>query len=352
MGLASRGVDVSKLALLAGAASLISCASGGNSAPDAQDVVRLPSVAGLDLFVPIPNDNPLTFPNIALGERLFFDPMLSRDGSVSCSSCHSPGHGFSDTTAFSRGAAGRTGRRNAPALVNRAYGRVFFWDGRAASLEEQVLHPIRDSLEMDFPLAQLSRRLRADNFYRALFYEAFRRDPDSNGVARALASYVRTLRSGESPYDLASEGDSTAMSSEARRGLALFTGKGRCTTCHIPPNFTDELFHNTGVAARAAIRAGAVTGDAGRGAITGAADDTGAFKTPTLRDVARTAPYMHDGSFATLDEIIAFYSRGGEPNPHLSADIRPLLLTPGERSDLVQFLGSLTGTHSRRARQK
>ncbi len=348
----SCGGDFSKLVLVTTSASLMSCASGGNPAPEAQDFVRLPSITGLDLFVPIPNDNPLTFPKIVLGEKLFFDRMLSRNGSVSCSSCHSPGHGFSDTTAFSRGAAGRSGRRNAPALVNRAYGRVFFWDGRAASLEEQVLHPIRDSLEMDFPLAQLSRRLRADNFYRALFYEAFRRDPDSTGVARALSSYVRTLRSGESPYDLASEGDSTAMSPEARRGLALFTGRGRCTTCHIPPNFTDELFHNTGVAARAAAHAGTATEDAGRGAVTRAADDTGAFKTPTLRDVASSAPYMHDGSLATLEEVVVFYSRGGEPNPHLSADIRPLLLTPGERSDLVLFLRSLTGTRSRRARQK
>ncbi len=347
---ASHGECVVKLLLLTCAASLVSCASGGNPAPDAQEVVRLPFVAGLDLFVPIPEDNPLTAPKIALGEKLFFDPMLSRDRSVSCSSCHLPEYGFSDTTAFSRGASGRIGVRNAPALVNRAYGRAFFWDGRAASLEEQVLHPIRDSLEMDLSHAQLARRLRADISYRALFREAFRRDPDSTGVARALASYIRTLRSGESPYDLAIQGDSAAMTADARRGLALFTGKGRCTACHIPPNFTDELFHNTGVTARSAARTGTTLRDPGRGAVTGVADHTGAFKTPTLRDVARTGPYMHDGSFATMKEVVGFYSRGGEPNPHLSADIRPLHLTPDERADVVQFLESLTGRQFSRRR--
>jgi len=238
------------------------------------------------------------------------------------------------------------GTRNAPALLNRAYGRAFFWDGRVASLDDQVLHPIRDTLEMGLPLVTLTRRLRANAAYRALFRAAYATDPDSGGVARALATYVRTLRSGESPYDLAVDGDSTAMTPAARRGLALFTGKARCTACHIPPNFTDELFHNTGVATRAAVLGGFLRRDAGRGTVTGNPGDSGAFKTPTLRDVARTAPYMHDGTMATLDEVVTFYNGGGEPDPHLSTDVRPLRLSAPERSDLVQFLHSLTGRHS------
>jgi len=305
----------------------------------------LAPVAGLDLFVPVPDENPLTREGVALGERLFFDPLLSADGIIRCASCHRPEHAFSDTARISLGVYGRRGERNAPALINRAYGRAFFWDGRTATLEAQVLHPIRDSVELGQPIPTLIQRLRADRSYRSAFARSFGTVRiDSQAVARALASFVRTLRSGNAPVDRWRNGDSAALSSSARRGLALFTGRAGCISCHIGPNFTDEDFHNTGVAARTARYASRE--DIGRARVTGRAKDVGAFKTPTLRDVARSAPYMHDGSLATLEDVVAFYDSGGVANPQLGAEIKPLALTGEQRRDLVAFLFALTGTNS------
>jgi cytochrome c peroxidase len=299
-------------------------------------------VPGLDLLVPIPESNPLTRDVVALGERLFFDPELSASGAVSCASCHRPERAFSDSVPISPGVFGRTGQRNAPALVNRAYGRTFFWDGRAATLEEQVLHPIQDSVEMGQPLAALAERLRRSARYRAEFRRAFGRPAiDSTAVARALASYVRTIRSGNAPVDRWRDGDSSALSPDARRGFALFTGRANCVTCHVGPNFTDEEFHNTGVSARSDLRNGA--SDPGRAGVTGLPRNQGAFKTPTLRDVVLSAPYMHDGSMGTLEQVVAFYDSGGRANPMLDPEIKPLGLTKQERSDLVAFLRALTG---------
>jgi cytochrome c peroxidase len=307
----------------------------------------LAPIAGLDVLVPVPDDNPLTLEAVALGERLFFDPRLSADGTIRCASCHQPEHGFSDTARISRGVYGRRGERNAPPLVNRAYGRAFFWDGRATTLEVQVLHPIRDSVEMGQPIPTLIERLRSDRSYRPDFARSFGENPiDSQSVARALASYVRTLRSGNAPVDRWRDGDSAALSPSERRGLALFSGQAGCISCHAGPNFTDEDFHNTGVSARAARYA--TREDSGRARVTKRTQDVGAFKTPTLRDVARTGPYMHDGSLATLDDVVAFYDSGGVANPQLDADIKPLVLTEEQRRDLVAFLFALTGTTSGR----
>ena len=298
-------------------------------------------ITGLDLLVPVPEDNPLTIGKIALGERLFFDTVLSSDGIVRCASCHRPDHAFADSAAVSPGAFGRRGKRNAPALVNRAYGRAFFWDGRATTLEEQVLHPIQDSVELGQPLPTLVRRLAADRSYSADFERAFSRPISASTIAGALASYVRTLRSGNAPVDRWRDGESSALSNEARRGLSLFTGRANCVACHVGPNFADEDFHNTGIAARTARYA---VFDSGRARITGNLEDLGAFKTPTLREVARTAPYMHDGSLATLESVVAFYDSGGVASNHLDPEIRPLGLTPEQRRDLVAFLEALTGT--------
>ena len=299
-------------------------------------------VTGLDLLVPIPENNPLTRDVVALGERLFLDPSLSADGTVSCASCHRPECAFSDSAAVSRGVFGRVGRRNAPALVNRAYGRTFFWDGRAATLEEQVLRPIEDSVEMGQPLAALMKHLRRNTKYRAEFRRAFGRAAiDSTTVARALASYVRTIRSGNAPAERSRDGDSSALSPEAQRGFALFAGRANCVTCHVGPNFTDEQFHNTGVSTRSDDGHG--VGDPGRARVTGLPRDLGAFKTPTLREVARSAPYMHDGSMATLEQVVAFYDSGGRADPTLDPEIKPLGLTNRERSDLVAFLRALSG---------
>jgi len=297
---------------------------------------RPPIPLGLDLFTPIPESNPLSRGRVALGRRLFMDPLLSADRRVSCASCHRPDHAFSDTVARSSGVHGRAGPRNAPSLLNAVYRDAFFWDGRAASIEEQVLQPIQDSLEMDLPLDQAVARLRDDETYRRAFRREFRAEPTTTGVARALASFVRTLRSGGAPIDRFRNGDTTAFSPPARRGFQLFVGRAGCSACHLGPLLSDGDFHNTGVA----WRDGAWR-DPGRFRVTGNSTDRGRFKTPSLRNVSRTTPYMHDGSIATLDAVIDFYDAGGRANPHLDPLVRPLRLTPGEKRALVEFLHAL-----------
>lgn len=269
---------------------------------------------GLDLYLPAPEDNPLTPEKITIGRELFFDKRLSRDGSVSCASCHDPERAFSDGRAVAVGVLGREGRRNAPALINRAYGRLFFWDGRVATLEEQVLKPIQDANEMDMTVSEAAARvgLPADD------------------ISRALASFVRSILSGDSPYDRFIDGDRTALTAEEQTGLQIFRGRGNCTACHFGPNFSDDRLHNTGVAWR-------------EGKFTDIGAGQGNFKTPTLREVARTAPYMHDGSLATLEQVIDFYSDGGRTNPRLDPEIRRLNLSSEEKRMLTVFLRSLTG---------
>ena len=289
---------------------------------------------GLDLYMPVPEGNPVTEEKVALGRRLFHDRRLSRDRSIACASCHDPDRAFTDARPLAIGVQRRLGRRSAPALINRGYGRAFFWDGRAATLEEQVLQPIQDPNEMDMTLADVSARVGLS--------------PEE--ISRALASYVRSILSGNSRFDRFVNGDRGALSSGQRAGLQLFRGKGNCTACHVGPTFTDERFHNTGVAWRVATLESSVPGgfrDDGRFAVTGRLEDRGAFKTPTLRDVARTAPYMHDGSLATLGEVVEFYNDGGRSNPLLDPELRPLRLTAREKRQLVAFLQALSGTVTR-----
>ena len=284
---------------------------------------RLPEPPlGLDLYMPAPEDNPLTPQKVALGRRLFFDKKLSRDRTLACAGCHDPARAFSDGRAVARGIGGAEGKRNSPAILNRGYGSSFFWDGRAPALERQVMQPILDPKELRLSVVELERRtgLKAAD------------------VARALASYVRTIRSGGSRVDRFFAGRRDALNAAERAGLALFRGKANCVACHVGPNFTDERFHNTGVAWRDSRLA-----DEGRFAVTGKSEDRGAFKTPTLREVARTAPYMHDGSLASLDAVVDYYADGGRPNPQLDADIRPLRLSAPEKAALVAFLKALTG---------
>jgi len=290
---------------------------------------------GLDELMTIPAANPSTAAKVALGERLFFERSLSLDHSLSCASCHRPDRVFSDTSATSVGVGGRRGRRNAPTLINRAYARSLFWDGRVTTLEEQVIHPIQDSLEMALPLGDLVSRLAGDASYRADFRGAFGADPSATRVAFALASYVRTLRSADAPVDRWRAGDTTAMSAPARLGMTVFMGKGNCTGCHVGPNFSDEQFHNTGVAWRTGMPV-----DSGRFSVTGDPADVAAFKTPTLRAVACTAPYMHDGSLGTIEDVIDFYDRGGHANPRLDDEIHPLHLSSAEKHGLASLLRS------------
>ena len=278
---------------------------------------------GLDLYMPIPEENPPTVEKIEVGRQLFFDRRLSRDGSIACSSCHDPERAFADGRAVPIGVFGRQGHRSAPALINRGYGRVFFWDARMPSLEEQVLKPIQDPNEMDMTLADASARVGFP--------------PDE--ISRALASYVRSILSGNSPFDRFVNGDRAALSPRQQLGLQVFRGRGNCTTCHVGPNFSDEKIHNTGVA----WRDGRLTDD-GRFGISGNERDRGGFKTPTLREIARTAPYMHDGSLATLEAVVDFYDDGGRPNPHIDPEIHPLHLAADEKQALVALLKALSGT--------
>lgn len=313
---------------------LVMCVAGAATTVGASLEVPL----GLDAYMPVPESNPLTADKVALGRRLFFDTRLSMDGTVSCATCHDPSKAFTDGRRVSVGVAGRPGVRNAPSLVNRGYGAAFFWDGRAATLEEQVLGPIENPDELGSSVAGVLARLSQDEAYPGQFRMAFGRDVRREDFARALASYVRSILAGDAPVDRYLAGDRDALSPDAQAGLRLFRGKANCTACHLGPTFSDERFHNTGVA-----WAGGVLSDAGRAAVSRRPEDQGAFKTPTLRHVGQTGPYMHDGSFARLEDVIDFYDRGGNPNPHLDPEIRPLRLTAAEKSALLAFLRSLSG---------
>ncbi len=309
--------------------------------PNPSTPIRPVLPLGLDLYMPVPEENPLTAEKIALGRRLFFDPILSRDYTLSCSSCHDPRRAFTDGLPVAVGIQGRHGTRNAPTLVNRAYGRSQFLDGRAASLEEQALQPIENPNEFAMTMEEVLARLKAHSDYPSAFLAAFGKEPDSRNMAQALAAYVRTILSGNAPIDRYMNGEREALSEDARKGLQLFRGKANCTACHLGPTFTDEQFHNTGVA----WREGKLT-DPGRFEVTGKPEDRGKFKTPTLRNLTRTAPYMHDGSLKTLDEVIEFYTKGGNPNPYLDSELRPLHLMDEEKHALVAFLRALDGTIS------
>lgn len=297
--------------------------------------------------VPIPADNPPTRETIALGKKLFFSPLLSADGAISCATCHDPAKAFTDGKSVSVGIGGKTGKRNAPTVLNAAYNKLQFWDGRALSLEEQATGPMFSPEEMGHSLKGVEAKLAADAEIRALFEAAFGPGPVTlDGVTKAIASYERTLLSGNSPFDrFYFGGDKTALSEAAQRGLDVFRDpkRGNCATCHVIGEtyalFTDHKFHNLG----AGLDPDGAIPDPGRIAQTLRDGDQGAFRTPGLRNVALTAPYMHDGSLKTLKEVVDFYIGGGSSNPFLDPEIRPLRLTRQERDDLIAFLESLTG---------
>jgi cytochrome c peroxidase len=279
----------------------------------------------------IPDDNPITREKVALGKKFFWDKRWSASGTVACVSCHRPDHGWSDSRRFSTDYAGRPTARHTPTIVNRLFSDQQHWSGLRPSLEEQAGKDVNTTDET------IMRQLGTIPAYRAEFRAVFGRDFDSAGVAQAIAAYVRTILSGDSPYDRFQAGDRSAMSASAQRGLRLFEGKAMCTKCHAGFNFTGEGYRNIGVGM--ADKAP----DLGRHAVTGDDPDRGAFKTPTLRDVAKRGPYMHDGSEKTLADVVEYYDRGGVKNPWLSSDMKPLGLTAQERADLVEFMRALTG---------
>ncbi len=276
-------------------------------------------------------------PLVDLGERLFFDPILSSDRTVSCGSCHKPEHGFADERALSEGVGGRLTLRNTPTILNRALGSAFMWDGRAATLEEQVLLPIQNELEMDLSLAEAIERLQGEEQYQRDFASALGGPPTKERLSNALAAFVRSRLHGGTRVDRFREGEHDALTIEERGGLWVFESKGGCWKCHAGPNFTDEKLHNTGV--------GAEDGSPqdGRFAVTGEASDRGRFKTPTLRALVSTSPYMHDGSLETLEDVVEFYREGGRSNGNLDPALKPLELSDQDAANMVAFLRALSG---------
>jgi len=287
----------------------------------------------------IPPDNPVTVQKVELGRILFFDKRLSQDNTIACANCHIAKFGFTDGMPVSTGIGGQKGGRSAPASFNRVFSGAQFWDGRADTLEAQSIGPFTNPIEHGFVNYDVMiAKMKKIPGYNSIFLRTFGEDITIGNVAKAIASFQRTVLSGNSPADRFDVGgDTTAISPEAQRGLLLFREKARCTKCHSGFNFTDEKFHNLG------IGWDDNKVDLGRYMVTKNPEEIGAFKTPTLREISRTAPYMHDGRFRTLEEVVNFYNKGGVKNPHQDPLIIPLELTNDEKKDLVQFLRTLNG---------
>ena len=281
---------------------------------------------------PIPADNPHTAEKVELGKQLYFDPRLSRDDTVSCATCHDPKKGWSNGAAFATGVRNQVGGRSAPTIINSAYHDLQFWDGRAERLEGQALGPVQNPIEMDMTLDEVVAKLNKIEGYRSQFQKVFGTDVTAANTAKAIAAFERTILSGDAPYDRFKAGDKSALSEQAQRGMKVFFNKANCSACHTGHSFSDGAFHNIGVGMEHEKP------DLGRYEISKQIGDRGAFKTPTLREIGRTAPYMHDGRFKTLDEVVDYYVQGGHPNPQLDEEIFKLKLTAADRADLVKFL--------------
>jgi cytochrome c peroxidase len=313
--------------------SVVGCASHAERKPQAD-------VSVLDVPVdfparPEPEDNAVTLERVELGRALFYDTRLSRTGQISCASCHVQAHAFSDPKRTSLGVDGLTGTRNAPALVNEAWNTSYFWDGGVPSLEAQAVGPIKNPLEMDMTLAAVNALLAADADIEARFEAAYGEGPSERTLPRALASFVRTLVSGNSAYDRFRRGDTLALTDSAQRGRDIFEGeRGQCTHCHVGFDFTNNAFRNNGTRPDDL--------DPGRERLTLKDADFGKFRVPTLRNIAVSAPYMHDGALATLADVVDHYDQGGSGSPNTDPTLHPLGLSDQEKADLIAFLESLT----------
>lgn len=286
--------------------------------------------------IPFTEENPFSEAKWKLGKKLFYDKMLSVDYSTSCASCHKVQLAFSDDVSKSLGAGGLTGRRNAPTLTNVAYHPYYTREGGVPTLEMQILVPVQEHDELNFNIVLIADRMKESAEYVAMSKEAFGREPDAYVVTRAIATFERTLISGSSAYDkYVNKGDVKGMSAQAMRGKDLFfSDRAGCSSCHSGFNFTNYSFENNGLYE--------VYADIGRQRFTGDSSDNALFKVPTLRNIALTAPYMHDGSLATLKDVVAHYNTGGKNHPNKSDKIKPLGLTEQEKGDLVAFLETLT----------
>ncbi|MGM0488408.1 MAG: cytochrome-c peroxidase [Planctomycetota bacterium] len=291
--------------------------------------------------VPIPDDNPMTAEKIALGKKLYFDKRLSKDGTVSCATCHDPRMAWTEHRPTSKGVEGQVGDKNSPTIINSAYAPEQFWDGRAASLEEQALGPMENPIEMGHELDALINDLARVEEYEESFQEVFGTTVTREGMAKAIAAYERTVLSGNSPYDQYKEGDENALTEAQKRGLKLFEDVG-CATCHAPPVFSNHGYYNAG------IGMDKDPPDAGRQNVTGEDRDLGKFRVPMLREVVDTHPYYHDGSVETLEEAVEIMATGGKKNDNLSmifTGIASQEISDQDQKDLVEFLKALSGDY-------
>jgi cytochrome c peroxidase len=298
-----------------------------------EQVFRLPQMQD-------PPDNPTTPAKVELGHALFFDPRLSGNGTVSCATCHNPALGWSDGLRTGIGINGTVLNRGTPTIVNTGFNTQFMWDGRKKSLEDQALGPMEATAEMSTDIDAAIRMLRSSSAYRRMFSQAFPGESiDTATLAKALAAFERSVVSKDSPFDRWLDGDRDAISMQEWRGYRVFVDpqRGNCAVCHSGGNFTDNGFHNLGIAKTEATR------DDGRYHVRPIRSMRGAFKTPTLRDVATTPPYFHDGSAATLMDVVEHYNRGGDDRSNISPEIRPLNLSQQEKEDLVAFMQALSG---------
>lgn len=303
------------------------------------DPLKVPLGLEAATLVPAP-DNPLTAAKVELGKQLFFDPRLSGSGKMSCNSCHYPEQAFTDGRAVSPKDDGKDNTRNSPTMHNVGYYERLYWDGRAQGLEANVLAAWK--AQIGGKPEEVVKRLEAVPAYTKAFQEAFAAPPSEGTIVKALASFLRNLRSGDSAFDRWQAGQKDAVSEQAQQGYALFTGKAGCVVCHTPPLFTDRLFHNVGIGMQAEKP------DVGAGGEKALNDKskTGAFKTPTLRDITKTAPYFHDGSGKTLRDVVKLMASGGLKNPHLDPLMLDRALTDAEIDQLVAFLETLTGNQA------
>lgn len=314
--------------LIAACASLLSCQNQEEITLDFPDYVQP---------FEIPENNALTKSKVALGRRLFYEKGLSLDSSVSCASCHMQEFAFADTARVSRGFQNDTGFRNSSSLTNVAFQTAFFRDGGVFTLERAVHPPVLGEFEMNMNLTEMLLRLNANKSYKEEFQNAFNKAIDHQSIVQALASFQRTLNSFNSPYDSFLGGDSLALNRSEKRGLALFrSDKFACASCHKEPLFIDNDMHNIGVYEE--------YNEFGRGRVTLQKEDFGKFRTPTLRNIAVSFPYMHDGSFKSIEEVLDFYATGGKKHPNKSELMQQIEMTATEKADLLAFLKALTDT--------
>jgi cytochrome c peroxidase len=290
--------------------------------------------------LPVPDDNPMTPEKVELGKLLYFDKRVSKDGTVSCATCHDPKMAWAEHTPTSEGIGHQKGGRNAPTVINAAYATSQFWDGRAKTLEEQATGPVENPIEMGHNMEAVIEAFSKIPEYQQRFQKAFGTGVTKEGFAKAIAAFERTVLSGDSAYDRFVQGDEKALSDVQKRGLELF--RSNCASCHKPPLFSNYRFFNAGVGA------GKPDADEGRKKVTGKESDLGAFRVPALRDVADTFPYFHDGSAARLEDAVALMAAGGKDNPNLSEmlkSVRDAKLGEKDQKDLVEFLKALSGKY-------